>query len=203
MAEVKAIAGDVKKAQQSEGKDLAQTMRDLAKKHGTDVITLNKVAKLVENPDRRPADPLTYGDYILPRGRVPFARPDMVKQLLALRGLTAPLKIDVEEVDKSAKSAAAEAAAGRAKSELEELNTLNKNLFSPDIVSNPFAKVGQIQVLTNKPRDVTTSPQSPISPSRAATATCSATSLRRRAKKACPSGSSIRSNRNSAKSCSS
>jgi hypothetical protein len=34
------------------------------------------------------------------------------------------------------------------------LNKLNAELFSPDLGKNPKAKVGQVQVLTNKPRDM-------------------------------------------------
>jgi len=153
-AEVKKIAEEVKRSQRSEGKDLSLTMRDLAKKAGTEVVTLTKVAMMVENPDRRAADPVNYVEYALPRGRLPFARADMVKQLLSLRGLTGPLKVDVEESDKPSKASGAEAAANRAKAELEELNKLNASLFAPELANDPKAKVGQVQVLTNKPRSV-------------------------------------------------
>jgi hypothetical protein len=155
MPEVKKIADELKRAQQSEGKDLPQTMRELAKKHGTSVVTLDKVAMLIENPDRRAADPMSFVEYALPRNRIPFARPDMVKMLLSLRGLQEPLKINTEESEKSGKTGGTEVAvSSRAKQELEELNKLNAELYSSDIAKNPKAKVGQIQVLTNKPHDM-------------------------------------------------
>src|SRR5205807_421601 len=59
-----------------------------------------------------------------------------------------------EESDKSSKTGGTDAAAGRAKAELEELNKLNTNLFSSDLAANPKAKTHQLQVLTNKPRDI-------------------------------------------------
>jgi hypothetical protein len=119
------------------------------------VFTLNKVAMLVENPDRRAADAMSYVEYALPRNKIPFARPDMVKQLIALHGLQEHLKVDVEELEKPGKAASTDtAAASRAKQELEALNKLNAELFSADLAKNPKAKVGQVQVLTNKPRDI-------------------------------------------------
>src|SRR5262249_27325193 len=38
--------------------------------------------------------------------------------------------------------------------EVEELNQLNKSLFWQELASNPKARTGQLQVLTNKPRSV-------------------------------------------------
>jgi len=129
-------------------------MRELAKQSSTELLTLNKVAMMVENPDRRPSEPVNYVDYALPRGRIPFARSDMVKQLFSLRGLKAPLKADLEDAERQAKTPGSEAAASRARAELEQLNKLNEALFYPELVTNPKMRVGQVQVLTNKPRSV-------------------------------------------------
>src|SRR5262249_4791853 len=106
-----------------------------------EVITLPKVAMLVEDPNKAPNEPTQYVPYHLPRGRIPFPRDDTVKQLLALRGLQAPLKIESRDPAKTEK-------------EVEELNQLNKSLFWQELASNPKAKTGQLQVLTNKPRSV-------------------------------------------------
>jgi hypothetical protein len=157
MAEVTKMTKAVQQAQRAEGRDVARTMRQLAKERITDqlnkdfkegkikkeefekkmaqadelaekqILVLVKVAQQVENPDRRPLDPKTYVDYALPRGKVPFPRDDMVKNLLALHDLKAPLKVGEDKLDE-----------------------LNQSLFRPD----PKGKVAQIQVLTNKPRSV-------------------------------------------------
>jgi len=131
LEEVKKFAAEVKKAQHVSGKDLTVVMRELAREHGTDLVMLNKVASLVENPEKGEGQP-AYVEYALPinvPNRVVFPRPDMVKNLLALHGLTAPLNFDIKELDE-----------------------LNKDLFWKDLSIS--SKVGQVQILPNKSRGI-------------------------------------------------
>jgi hypothetical protein len=154
LEQVQKLVAEINKAQRSEGRDIGQLFSELAKKNGTSILTLYKVASLVENPDRNSADLMPFVDYALPRERFPYARSDMVKQFLSLRSLNAPLKPDVEEADKQNKTPAGEAALKRAKADLEELGKLNEGLFRSELVTNPKLKsLGQIQVLTNRPRN--------------------------------------------------
>jgi hypothetical protein len=133
MDEVKRLAKAVADAQLSppEGKDSPTLMRELAAKHGTKVIVLKDVAQLVENQNRSALESINYVEYALPRNEIPFPRSDMVKDLLALHNLPAPLKIE----------------------DYKDLNDLNSSLFvQPKPGARP--KLGQVQVLTNKPRTV-------------------------------------------------
>jgi hypothetical protein len=136
LPEARKLALELKTVQRTEGdKSVSEKMFDLAKAHGTQVVTLNRVAKLVDNPSKTAADMPSYVDYDLPRGRIPFARADMVKDLLSLWKLQAPIKKDEKE--------------------LEELSKLNEDLFWTTLASKSDNKgVFQIQVLTNKPHDV-------------------------------------------------
>jgi hypothetical protein len=129
--EVKQIAEEIRQVHRAENKDVQGKMRELAQKHGTQVIVLKDVAQLVENKNRGPLDAVTYVDYSLPAGKIPFPREDMVKDLLKLNNLPAPLKFE----------------------DMKEVNELNEKLYDKNI--KPGGKgMGQIQVLTNKPRSV-------------------------------------------------
>jgi hypothetical protein len=137
--EVKRLTGELKKVQKIEGKDLLTEMRVLAKESGLQVMTLNNVAKLVENPYRTSAqeEVSTYEPYTLPRGRIPFPREDMVKDLLAMYQQTAPIKLG-----------------GLGGEDTKGLDDLNELLFLPKLSDKEKQVVKQIQVLTNKPRSV-------------------------------------------------
>jgi hypothetical protein len=130
LEEVKQIAEQVREVQRAEDKNVEAKMKELAQKHGTEVIVLQDVAQLVENKNRGPLDDVAYVEYTLPAGKVPFAREDMVKDLLKLNGLTTALKFD----------------------DMKELTDLNEKLFSKNL--KPGSTPGQLQVLTNKPRTV-------------------------------------------------
>ena len=131
MAEVKKVAEKLKKAHRTQG--------GAAQEHGTKLLTLKDVAILVENKNRGRLESASYVDYTLPRNEVPFPREDMVKQFLALGDLKAPLKIETKDPDKE--------------NTFKDLNDLNAALFLPNYKMDKD-KLGQLQVLTNKPRTV-------------------------------------------------
>ena len=152
LPEVRKIVEEIRKVQRSENTDLAAKLRDLAKTYKTSVVTLPNVTTLVPNIDIKTSMTTPYMDYELPRGRIPHPRDDMVKQLLALQTLSAPLKIDVEDPEKKGKAADSDPAVKRAKVDFEEINKLNDDLFLKP--ADFKVKIPQVQVLTNKPRDV-------------------------------------------------
>jgi hypothetical protein len=153
LEEVKKVANEVRKTQQAEGKDLVAKFRELAKQQGKEVLTLPNVSKLVPNTEIKSKSLMPYVDYELPRGRIEFPRADMVKQLLALNDLTAPLKTDTEAPERKTKGTETDPAAKRAQVDFEELNKINEELFLKP-TAGAKTKPTQVQVLTNKPRSV-------------------------------------------------
>ncbi len=152
MPEVKRIADEIRKVQRSENTDLAAKLRDLAAQNGTKVVTLPSVSMLVINTDIKTKGETPYVEYELPRGRIAHPRDDMVKQLLALQTLSAPLKADIEDPLKKGKTTETDPAAIRAKIDFDEINKLNDELFLKP--ADYKVKIPQVQALTNKPRDV-------------------------------------------------
>jgi hypothetical protein len=131
MGEVKKLTDELKKEQQKEGFDMRAKLRDLAKQHGVEIVTLTKVALLVPAPftGGSQQEVSAYDTYTLPRGKLPFARDDTVKQLLSLNNQSAAVKLGIKEID-----------------------DLNEALFLPLKDEKVKKVVKQIQVLTNKPR---------------------------------------------------
>jgi hypothetical protein len=138
MDEVKKIARAVADKHKVEG-DVLSFMRDKAREHGTEVISLEHVSVLVPNKKILPNDNAAYVEYTLTRDKFLYPRGDMVKQLLALNHLKAPLVVEptAKEKDKNIS--------------YQELNELNTSLFQKNYKQG---KLGQLQVLTNKPRTV-------------------------------------------------
>jgi hypothetical protein len=130
MDEVKRVAETVRASYRAEGKDVKADMQKIAAEHGAQVIVLRDVAQLVENKNRGPLDDVSYVEYTLPAGKVPYPREDMVKDLLKLYNLPAPLKFE----------------------DMKDLSDLNEKLYDKNI--KPGGNLGQLQVLTNKPRTV-------------------------------------------------
>ncbi len=83
---------------------------------------------------------MSYVDYTLgSREKFLYPREDVVKQLLALNNLKAPLVIEPKAAEKEKGIS------------YKELNDLNAELF---VKNYKQAKIGQLQILTNKPRTV-------------------------------------------------
>jgi hypothetical protein len=111
-----------------------ETLDQQSVKVGQEMLKLRGVAPLY--PDTfDPAMPVKYGPYQLPKGAIPYARPDMVKELLALRNLKEPITIPTHKDDPNQKL-------------IESLNKLNKDLLARKVEGQ------QVQILTNKPMSV-------------------------------------------------
>jgi hypothetical protein len=130
MQKVQEVATVIRDARRAERKDPQAEMAKEAEKLGTRVVVLKNVAELVENKDTASQQTLHFIDYTLPPKSITFARPDTVKDLLKLHGLSAALQFP-DDNDK-------------------ELNELNKKLFEPKL----GGKLGQVQVISNKPRNI-------------------------------------------------
>jgi hypothetical protein len=133
---VKEIATEVKEFQRQEKHDVFATkLRDLALKKKLSILSIENVAPLVKTTHRGAMlgeEVTDYEPYALKRGLIPFAREDMVKQLLLMtRSQKEPIKVDIGELDE-----------------------LNKGLFLGDLKADEKKATYQVQVLTNKPRTV-------------------------------------------------
>jgi len=99
-----------------------------------EMLKLRGVAPL--SPDTLDSSmPVKYGPYQLPKGAVPHARADMVKELLALRDLKSPIEIPTNKDDPNQKL-------------IESVNKLNKDLLARKVPGQ------QVQILTNEPMSV-------------------------------------------------
>jgi hypothetical protein len=130
-----AVAKDVAEAvQKSVDKLKEDTLDEQSVVVGQEMLKLRGVAPLY--PDTfDPTMPVKYGPYQLPKGAIPYARPDMVKELLALRDLKEPIAIPTNKDDPNQKL-------------IESVNKLNKDLLARKVAGH------QVQVLTNKPMSV-------------------------------------------------
>jgi hypothetical protein len=129
MDEVKRVAKAIRDARRTEKSDPQAVMAKEAENLHTNVIVLKNVAELVENKDTTSMQALHFLEYTLPPRTILFARQDTVKDLLKLHNQSAALQFP-DDSDK-------------------DLNELNKSLFEPKL----GGKLGQVQVISNKPRD--------------------------------------------------
>lgn len=122
--------------------NMQQALALEAGKLGENIIILPHVAR--KQRVNRGQFGLDYIAYQLPKDLIPYPRPDMAQQILALNDLRKPLQTSVVTGDASKKD---EDQPGTD----PKLDTLNKQLFQKDLVDTGEK---QIQVLTNRPRSV-------------------------------------------------
>lgn len=102
------------------------------------VIALDRVSPLQPRTLGVTDDsPIEYAEYTLKHGVIPYPRPDIVKSLLALNDLRAPLETSVKDQPGSDPA----------------LDEINKALFDKELI-NRRPPIKQVQILTNQPRTI-------------------------------------------------
>jgi hypothetical protein len=132
------------KLRKTEGEFPPDVRDSAAQKAGHAKIVLDRIAPLVPKQagDLMFGGHRNYFPYHLPKNAITYPRDDMVKQLLSLFDLKAPIEIKTGQ-------------AGGEPAFVKQLNDINKELF--DAVKQRFPKDPQgkfVQVLTNKPQNI-------------------------------------------------
>jgi hypothetical protein len=125
-------AKDIAEAvQKSVDKLKEDTLDEQSVRVGQEMLKLRGVAPMY--PDHFDPDlAVKYGPYQLPKGVIPHSRPEMVKELLALRDLKEPITLPTNKDDPNQKL-------------IESVNKLNKDLLARKVQGQ------QVQILTNQP----------------------------------------------------